>query len=133
MRSFGFASNLIFSFNRFSSRALISWPIRSGMVMKYTLAPCRIASTPNAMARCVLPTPGGPSSTRFSFCSMNRRLEAEVELVESLQIREVGPLRLQLYIAVILCLALTLQQSFQKIQIRKILRRGLFGDAGIAL
>jgi hypothetical protein len=25
------------------------------MVMKYTLEPCRIASTPKAIARCVLP------------------------------------------------------------------------------
>ena len=38
-----------------SSRARVSCPTRSCMVMKYTLNPCRMASTPRAITKCVFP------------------------------------------------------------------------------
>src|SRR5207249_6603573 len=122
-RSFGLASSAIFSFSRFSSRALVSWPIRSGMVMKYTLAPLqncfdtqcnrqmRLAHTRRPEQNQVLLLLDEAQAGQFAdLLLINRGLETEVELVEPLQIREVRPLRLQLHVAVILRLALALQQ-----------------------
>src|SRR6478609_5544186 len=43
---------------------------RSASVVKYTRRPCSAAATARLSARCVLPTPGGPSSTTFSVRSM---------------------------------------------------------------
>lgn len=42
--------------------------------MNRTSLPALTASTPNAIARCVLPTPGLPTSRTFSARSTNRRV-----------------------------------------------------------
>ena len=44
------------------------------MVVKYTLTACWIAATPKAIARWVLPTPGGPSNRMFSPLATKRRV-----------------------------------------------------------
>ena len=46
----------------------------SSMVVNRTLCPPLTASMPRAIARCDLPTPGGPSRIRFSRLRTNSRV-----------------------------------------------------------
>src|SRR5216684_9232088 len=85
--------------SRFSAWARRSRVISVSRVRKSTRWPASIALIPSATANMVLPVPGGPSRIRFSARSTNaspassrislavdRRLEAEVELLERLDV-----------------------------------------------
>ena len=72
IRRWNLVSPLIRSSSLFSYLALIRRSIRCEAFAKYTLNPCRTASYPNARARWVFPTPGGPRKTTFSVLWMNR-------------------------------------------------------------
>ena len=70
MRSFGLAKKPIWSASRPSDSAFASEPISDVAVTKSTECPASTTARPSPIARCVLPTPGGPNSSTFSAPAM---------------------------------------------------------------
>lgn len=70
----------------------------------------------------------GEPSQLAQLAFVYRRLEVEVELVQSLVVGEVRPLGLQAHVAAMLGLALGFERLFEEVQIRQVLGGGFFGD-----
>jgi hypothetical protein len=94
-------------------------------VRKSTECPASTARTPRAIARCVLPTPGGPSRTTFSarsgqpgelphLLTVDRGLEVEVELVQRLDPGQAGELEAALDAALVTAAPLGFERLGEK-------------------
>src|SRR4029077_5896462 len=98
--------------------------------------PAVMASRPSAIAKCVLPTPGGPSSSTFSPLAtqraaarsrlgIHRRLGSEVEARQFAHIREVRDFQSHFDTALVLPGNLALAQQRQSLAQREIMTRRL--------
>lgn len=124
-----------FSSRRRSPCALAKPATSVVAVVNCAVYPARIASRPSAIAKCVLPTPGRPSSSTFSplgssgkrpqvadLLGIDQRLCVEVEVRKLLQGREVCELQRHLDAAVILARDLTLRQQDQRLAVDRFAR-----------
>ncbi len=102
-------------------------------MVKSTVWPASTTARPRAIARCVLPTPGGPKKSAFSALAMKRAggqlahelgvdggLKLEVEVLQGFHRREVRDLDPHLDPAALLGGHLIAQQLVEEIDVRRL-------------
>src|SRR3990172_5565404 len=95
---------------------------------KWTCWPWAMAASPRAMARCVLPTPGGPRKTTFSSLAMKRRVASSLtKLVHGLDEGEAGHLGAHLHGAGEPAGHLLFQELVQELHVGDLLLSGILG------